>query len=849
MKGKKKHEKNQSDSKVSVTVVECGSAAGNDGPSVFMPAGDKIPAYYKSQFGSSEWLSKSGAPPNSFVHMTPTGFMTNEAWDDMAEKLAKGIRQMPVIKEHPDYWVVLHLDGFKSHVMTYRAQATFRQYKILIVKENGHSSHVNQVFDQDCAKQGKSELRRLLPLVRDTANVVKIVDHWTLLLVVMAGQNGGRGSAWTSGFIRVNLHPKHRLPILVWLSKISSALVAAGGTELSREFPYSAEYLKIIKVPQFYAELSPDKQKVLKDSVTCPSFDWSMEKIESLPEWCQQLLQQSDNLHKLHYFSNHMKTCVEKKLAVSTDLTPAEALSRLHQSQAPSKAPDKTQKELNRDNMVKLGLGNYDIFGGHAFLPCCIGKKDGSKGCEACYKQRLEVALPNACLYRSRNSDGTGGNTPSSHLELAVSLDQERMIFKPNARDLSIGSFLSGALDVNLGKGLASRKLNLLGSIDGVAEIVNSEEGCLRRRQAAILSTSIETIKQLKRSYKNRKKMNSQVKAATRQQKLEQDTPVIKLLTDAKVLPWVVQGGKPSNHLTIPPLIQFLTQFKLEAYLPIVSKPRSKANLMKFFIALCKQQQIHPNRSTQENSKAALSELNRIRHLESNESEMNEEDRSDDEPTGEEKKAIEGGQSKKRRNGEDFNNRRPRKVRSKNRGYSDSDDEDSQSVGAGDSDSDGEEPSSEGEEVSEVHGDSEDVGYIDGSSSKDDEDDDSKHCSDEDEGDDARGEPHWRKMGLKVGELVILNGGPGNNWWVGKVVEMFEIIWDEEKAVDDPEQYQGDILVQVYTGKGLNAVFKPKKHNEQVRVWAESADQWNSEDKILNTRGKILLCVKATVGK
>lgn len=129
VKGRRKHEKNKNDSLVSVTVVECGSAAGEDGPSIFMPAGQEIPAYLQSQFGSSEWLKRAGAPANSFVQMTPSGFMTNQAWDDSAEKLAKGIRQMPVIKDHPDFWVVKHLDGFKSHVMTYEVQNFGRQRK------------------------------------------------------------------------------------------------------------------------------------------------------------------------------------------------------------------------------------------------------------------------------------------------------------------------------------------------------------------------------------------------------------------------------------------------------------------------------------------------------------------------------------------------------------------------------------------------------------------------------------------------------------------------------------------------------------------------------------------------
>jgi hypothetical protein len=78
----------------------------------------------------------------------------------LTESVAKGIRAMPVICNHPNFWVVLHLDGFKAHVMTHAAQATFRRHQILVVKENSDSSQVNQAFDQDPAKTAKSENRR-----------------------------------------------------------------------------------------------------------------------------------------------------------------------------------------------------------------------------------------------------------------------------------------------------------------------------------------------------------------------------------------------------------------------------------------------------------------------------------------------------------------------------------------------------------------------------------------------------------------------------------------------------------------------------------------------------------------
>jgi hypothetical protein len=129
----KKHEKNQSSSRVSITSLECGSAAGVDGPTIYLIAGVAIPTALSKQHGNSKWLELNGASKGSFVQMTPTAFMTNDTWDAGALRLTRGIRNMPVIRDYPDMVVVLHLDGYKSHVMTYIAHLIFREHRILVV--------------------------------------------------------------------------------------------------------------------------------------------------------------------------------------------------------------------------------------------------------------------------------------------------------------------------------------------------------------------------------------------------------------------------------------------------------------------------------------------------------------------------------------------------------------------------------------------------------------------------------------------------------------------------------------------------------------------------------------------
>ena len=63
--------------------------------------------------------------------------MTEAAWLEMAEDRAKGIRAMPVIKDHPLWWVAEILDGFGAHFMNPQALAIYWRSRIMQIKEEG----------------------------------------------------------------------------------------------------------------------------------------------------------------------------------------------------------------------------------------------------------------------------------------------------------------------------------------------------------------------------------------------------------------------------------------------------------------------------------------------------------------------------------------------------------------------------------------------------------------------------------------------------------------------------------------------------------------------------------------
>jgi hypothetical protein len=48
--------------------------------------------------------------------MTPTAFVTEEAWEEMTPFVITGIRSMEIVKANPQWWVLEVFDGFGPHI-------------------------------------------------------------------------------------------------------------------------------------------------------------------------------------------------------------------------------------------------------------------------------------------------------------------------------------------------------------------------------------------------------------------------------------------------------------------------------------------------------------------------------------------------------------------------------------------------------------------------------------------------------------------------------------------------------------------------------------------------------------
>ena len=186
---KSKTEKIMEDCCASITVLRTGAAGGFSGPWIFLAAGKQITSRVLRSIDKMP-----GVPPNSKVYMTPSAYMTDAVYAEIAPQLAAGIRKMPHICEHPDWWVIVSLDGFGSHVNVHAAQEAFFEQKIMILKEEGDTSHLNQAYDQSVAKNDKAGMRMNLDLIRPHIGVR--LYQWYLISIAIEALKKSIASAW-----------------------------------------------------------------------------------------------------------------------------------------------------------------------------------------------------------------------------------------------------------------------------------------------------------------------------------------------------------------------------------------------------------------------------------------------------------------------------------------------------------------------------------------------------------------------------------------------------------------------------------------------------------------------------
>ena len=81
--------------------------------------------------------------------------MTNKSWAACIEHLMNSYCNSEVVKDNPYWEMIEFLDGFIYHERIVQATIARRDAKVNSIKEESHTSHCNQAFDQVVAKHYK----------------------------------------------------------------------------------------------------------------------------------------------------------------------------------------------------------------------------------------------------------------------------------------------------------------------------------------------------------------------------------------------------------------------------------------------------------------------------------------------------------------------------------------------------------------------------------------------------------------------------------------------------------------------------------------------------------------------
>ena len=507
-KKKKKHEKNLSDNRDSITVVRVGSAGNVDGPRIYLAKGKQCELGIFKDF-----CSNFRAPPGSCAEMTPNAYMTNEAWSNIVPKMCAGIREMEVIRDHPDKWVVLSLDGFGSHLDP-DSLIVFTQHKILVLKEEGDTSQVSQAYDQMVAKEDKRFTSELLENVK--MNMKTVVCQWRLICVVNSGLNEvEKGDAWRNSFIRVNACPTMRIPFKVWIKKIEQSVNAADRFFTNRTSLFDA-------MPAVWLHLLEGERRSL-----CALFD----KFEGVWSRAHLLQVMALGFVKLDDVEKLRGCYLTSKEDSSVFVDPAPFV------------PEPKKKKKSRQWMLDMDYTGFsfapkDLL--EAFLEDRLVHPDKGDRSRA-IQGRLFCHMSN--FVASNHGWHKGGSLiPSPYLHCEMSNDQIDLL-NPTARDIQLGAILDQCTGRKATKVIAKRRIDMVtGNVNSYARILNGP-GQLEK---------IKTYNELAASIAALQREKDEQKAATKANKKQADV-------DAAVKKSLkIQEAKEEHERILPNCLEHL---------------------------------------------------------------------------------------------------------------------------------------------------------------------------------------------------------------------------------------------------------------------------------------------------
>ena len=140
---------------------------------------------------------------------------------------------MDVICDHPDWWVLLSLNGFGLHVKVLDTHRIFAESNISVFKEEIDKLHVNQSYNHQVSKGDKLYMHSSLDAVGSDIN--NNMDQWYLILIAVRVQNQINKEARINSFKRFNMHPHTRVLFDEWMRKLDKRVFLTSEKHLRQE--------------------------------------------------------------------------------------------------------------------------------------------------------------------------------------------------------------------------------------------------------------------------------------------------------------------------------------------------------------------------------------------------------------------------------------------------------------------------------------------------------------------------------------------------------------------------------------------------------------------------------------
>ena len=352
----------------------------------------------------------------------------------------------------------------------------YYKHKIMLLKEEGDTSHVCQAYDQEVAKADKRSMRSSLAFVRKTSSMTKgVVDGWQLILVALAMVRELSSDTWVYSFTKVNLHPHHRVSFVKWCKRISHFL--QGGESFKTELVEVDAYSLL---PGFWHGFTTEQKKRAFEIYKKYENTFSVDCVRELTG-AQGLVQLAD--------MQSLRTCL--------DLA-AENPDHLERG-LPEKVAAKETAEM------AAAASNVDIRQGLTSFLLHPKKADGTQLYTGMEKFDHLVKLARRCTPREQVL------APSARLNCEYTAEQQRLL-DPSAMDYSMQQIGASVFGESAKKNLAKRKLDALGNIRGECGWANDEKRLKRLKNTLELATSIAEINKITASEKAQAQSESTLK-------------------------------------------------------------------------------------------------------------------------------------------------------------------------------------------------------------------------------------------------------------------------------------------------------------------------------------------------